>query len=96
MFRCVLVILLGVASFLVGTTRTPAHPPSTSCPCPAWLFRFSSPLFGWSETAVQKGLAPLKLLALVQFRQECPPNGEPNALLPLTLCSRFLPSVQTK
>ena len=27
-------------------------PPSTSCPYPAWFFRFSSPLFGWSKTAV--------------------------------------------
>jgi len=33
----------------------------------AWFFRFSSPFFGWSETAVQKGFAPVQLLALVQF-----------------------------
>src|SRR5882672_8318723 len=56
-------------------------PPSTSCPCPAWFFRLSSPFFCRSETAVQERLAPVQLLALVQFRQKCAPNGEPDPLL---------------
>ncbi len=56
-------------------------PPSTSCPCPAWFFQLSSPFFGRSETAVQKRFAPVELLALVQFRQKCAPNGEPDLLL---------------
>jgi hypothetical protein len=56
-------------------------PPSTSCPCPAWFFQLSSPFFGRNETAVQKRFAPVELLALVQFRQKCAPNGEPDLLL---------------
>jgi len=56
-------------------------PPSTSCPCPAWFFRLCSPFLGRSETAVQKRFAPVELLALVQFGQECSPNREPHALL---------------
>src|SRR5579863_9301147 len=56
-------------------------PPSTSCPCPAWFCRLSSPFFRRSETAIQKRFAPVELLALVQFRQECAPNGEPDSLL---------------
>src|SRR5580692_9162805 len=56
-------------------------PPSTSYPCPAWFFRLCSPFFRRSETAVQKRFAPVELLALVQFRQECAPNGEPDSLL---------------
>src|SRR5579864_7452095 len=56
-------------------------PPSTSFPCPAWFSRFCSPFFRRSEAAVQKRFAPVELLALVQFRQECAPNGEPDPLL---------------
>src|SRR6267143_2173351 len=55
-------------------------PPSTSCPCPAWFFRLSGPFFRRRETAVEKRFAPIELPVLVQFRQECAPNGEPDPL----------------
>jgi hypothetical protein len=56
-------------------------PPSTSSPCPAWLFRLLRPFFRWSKTAVQKRLAPLQLLAFVQLAQKRPPDVQPNTLL---------------
>src|SRR5713226_6135587 len=60
-------------------------PPSTSSPCPAWFFRLRSPFFRGSETLVQKRLAPLQLLALVQLAQKRPPDVQPNApLLPIS------------
>src|ERR1700686_3550116 len=60
-------------------------PPSTSSPCPAWFFRLRSPFFRRSETPVQKRLAPLQLLALVQLAQKRPPDVQPNApLLPVS------------
>src|ERR1700674_4846270 len=63
----------------------PAHPPSTSSPCPAWFFRLLRPFFCRSETAVQKRFAPLQLLALVQLAQKRPPDVQPNApLLPIS------------
>src|SRR5882757_9289317 len=51
-------------------------PPSTSCPCPAWFFLLSAPFFRRRETSVEKRFAPIELPVLVQFRQECTPNGE--------------------
>jgi hypothetical protein len=45
--------------------KPPKQPPSTSSPCPAWLFRLRSPFSRRSETAVQKRFAPFQLLALV-------------------------------
>src|SRR5260370_3569260 len=60
-------------------------PLSTSSPCPAWFFRLRSPFFRGSETPVQKRLAPLQLLALVQLAQKRPPDVQPNApLLPIS------------
>src|SRR5258708_30404407 len=60
-------------------------PPSTLSPCPAWFFRLRSPFFRGSKTPVQKRLAPLQLLALVQFAQKRPPDVQPNApLLPVS------------
>src|SRR5579863_886439 len=56
-------------------------PPSTSSPCPAWFFRLRSPFFRGSKTAVQKRLAPVQLLALVQLAQKRAPDIQPNALL---------------
>jgi hypothetical protein len=50
-------------------------------PLPRLIFSTFDPFFGWSETAVQKGLASVELLALVQFRQERAPNSEPDLLL---------------
>src|SRR6266404_5544445 len=55
-------------------------PPSTSCPCPAWFSLLSGPFFRRRETAVEKRSAPIELPVLVQFRQECAPNGEPDPL----------------
>src|SRR5271155_3351123 len=60
-------------------------PPSTSSPCPAWFFRLRSPFFRGCKTPVQKRLAPLQLLALVQLAQKRPPDFQPNApLLPVS------------
>src|SRR5713226_8462749 len=65
--------------------RSRRPPPSTSSPCPAWFFRLRSPFFRGSKTAVQKRLAPLQLLALVQLAQKRPPDVQPNApLLPIS------------
>src|SRR5229473_3005716 len=54
-------------------------PPSTSSPYPAWFFRLRSPFFRGRETPVQKRLAPLQLLALVQLAQKRPPDVQPTA-----------------
>src|SRR6266581_972774 len=56
-------------------------PPSTSSPCPAWLFRLQRPFFRGSKTTVQKRLAPVQLLSLVQLAQKRAPAIQPNALL---------------
>src|SRR5258708_17042199 len=65
--------------------RSRRPPPSTSSPCPAWFFRLRSPFFRGSKTAVQKRLAPLPLLALVQLAQKRPPDVQPNApLIPIS------------
>src|SRR5258707_13445693 len=63
--------------------RRPPPPPSS--PCPAWFFRLRSHFLRRSKTAVQKRLAPLQLLALVQLAQKRPPDVQPNApLLPIS------------
>src|ERR1700726_2990524 len=47
-------------------------PPSTSSPCPAWFFRLRSHFFRWSETPVQKRLAPLQYAPLLPVSQPPP------------------------
>src|SRR5579863_6065928 len=59
----------------------PAHPPSTSSPCPAWFFRLRRPFFRRSETAVQKRFTPVQLLPFMQLAEKRPPDFQPNVLL---------------
>src|SRR5579875_3664 len=68
-------------SFTTPRRFIPAHPPSTSSPCPAWSCPLRSPFFRRGETAVQKRLAPLQWLLLIEFGQKRPPDSEPDPLL---------------
>src|SRR5215203_2558344 len=50
-------------------------------PCPAWSSRPRVPFFGRDEAAIEEGPVPLKILPLVQQRQQTTPDLFTGAVL---------------